>query len=82
MGLSKPASLNQHGTANELSKIRDTKSREAKKSVRINEGDLFLTNIKDTKPQIEPSKTSADLSSRRDKNASLNENIENMIREK
>jgi hypothetical protein len=50
--------------------------------VRLNEADLFLTNIKDSRPQIEPSRTATDLSSRRDKNASLNENIENMIREK
>jgi len=50
--------------------------------VRINDADLFLTNIKDSKGQIEPSRAATDLSTRRDKNATINENIENMIREK
>lgn len=78
----RPLSIKQHPTSSELSKLRDTKSREAKKSVRINDADLFLTNIKDSKAQIEPSRTATDLSTRRDKNATINENIENMIREK
>jgi hypothetical protein len=38
--------------------------------------------VKESRAAIEPSRTASDLSTRRDKNASLNENIENMIREK
>lgn len=52
-------------------------------ALRSNEGDLFLTNVKESRAAIfEGSKPGFEMSSRRDKNLSLNENIENMIREK
>jgi hypothetical protein len=43
---------------------------------------MFITNIRETKPQVESNKASFENTTRKDKNSSLNENIENLIRER